>query len=229
MHCHTRESSKCASIDASDLVDFYKSAGYDGIVITDHFFNGNTIVPRDLSWEERVVLFLKGFENACERGRKIGVDVFLGWEFSLNGTDFLTYGLNREWLLAHENCDKLSINEYCDTVHHDGGFIVQAHPFREAGYIEMIRLLPRKVDAVETINVSRTDFENRLADEYANNYSLIKLAGTDNHVGFRERIAAVEIDSKAENINDIMRSVMRNKHRNLIYNVQKCENNIILL
>lgn len=180
------------------------------------FFNGNTTVPQDIPWFQRVELFVQGYENAIKRGNEIGIDVFFGWEFSLNGSDFLTYGLDKEWLLRHEDCHKLHINEYCDLVHADGGFIVHAHPFREAFYIDMIRLVPRKVDAVETLNACRTDFENKLADQYADNYSLPKMFATDNHIGHRERIASVEINEKATSVNHIISLILENKHNNII-------------
>ena len=31
--------------------------GYNGIIVTDHFFNGNTCVPEYLPWKERVDMF----------------------------------------------------------------------------------------------------------------------------------------------------------------------------
>ena len=99
-----------------------------------------------------------------------------GYRFTLD------HGLDKEWLLDNPDLLELSINEYCDRVRSAGGFIVHAHPFREAAYINMIRLLPRKVDAVEVINASRLDFENECAMQYADNYDLMKIAGSDNHL-----------------------------------------------
>lgn len=214
MHCHTKETSKCGATDAAQMIDFYKTVGYTGVVITDHFLNGNTTVPQDLPWAERIELFAKRYENAKKRGNEIGVDVFFGWEFSLNGSDFLTYGLDKEWLLKHENCHKLNLNEYCDLVHADGGFIIHAHPFREAHYIDMIRLLPRKVDAVETFNACRTEFENELANQYADNYSLPKMFASDNHFGHIARLGAVETDVKVTSVNQIMKLILENRHKN---------------
>ena len=40
MHAHDCEVSPCAVIKAKELVDGYKEAGYDGIVITNHFDKG---------------------------------------------------------------------------------------------------------------------------------------------------------------------------------------------
>ena len=209
MHCHTTETSGCSHIGAAKLAEFYKAAGYDGVVITDHFFNGNCIVPKSLPWKTRVELFEKGYRAAKKRGDEIGIDVFFGWEFTyVDGTDFLTYGLDKEWLIKHKDCDKMRITDYCDLVHQSGGYVVQAHPFREDDYIEMIRLLPRHVDAVETLNACRKDFENRMADEYADNYCLKKFCGTDNHVGMRERLAVLGLDFRAQSVSDILKAVV---------------------
>jgi len=72
----------------------------------------------------------------------------------------------------------------------NGAFIVQAHPFREAGYIDHIRLFPRSVHGVEVINACRTEFENKMADIYAQNYGLLKIAGSDNHIGSQKKLLA---------------------------------------
>lgn len=203
-HAHTSEVSKCAGITAAKLVQFYKECGYSGICITDHFLNGNTTVPKELSWTDRVELFCKGYENAYKEGEKIGIDVFFGWEYSYEGMDLLTYGLNKEWLMNHPEVISIDVNEYCDLVHKYGGFIVHAHPFREANYIPMIRLLPRKVDAVEIDNSCRTDFENKLAGEYADNYKLLKTAGSDNHVGKLNRFAGLQVDEPLKSVDDMV-------------------------
>lgn len=196
LHMHTKEISKCGKVKAADMVKFYHELGYTGIVVTDHFFNGNTTVPEEGRWEDRVEFFYEGYEKAKKEGEKLGLDVFFAWEYSHYGTDFLTYGLDKKWLLEHPECLKLHIREYCDLVHKYGGFITQAHPFREAGYIEMIRLLPRHVDAVETKNACRTDFENKMADKYADDYCLPKIAGSDNHAGLLETMSAVEFPKR---------------------------------
>lgn len=212
MHCHTSETSACGQMAAADVVDFYKKVGYDGLCITDHFFNGNIRPCRDLPWEEKVELLMKGYNAAKARGDEIGLPVFFGWEFSVEGTDFLTYGLDKEWLLAHPDCDKYRIREYCRAVHEAGGYVVQAHPFREADYIEMIRLFPREVDAVETYNACRTTFENAMAEQYADNYEKVTFCGSDNHVGYLDTLAVLEIPERAETVKDILKSVMDGKY-----------------
>ncbi len=212
-HTHTAEVSRCAQISAVDLVRTYKDLGFTGMWITDHFLNGNTTVPRGLPWEEQIALFCSGYRKAYAEGQRIGISVYFGWEYSFRGTDLLTYVLEPLWLVLNPEVMKLHINQYCDLVHEHGGLIVHAHPFREADYIDMIRLLPRKVDAVEVINTCRTDFENALADQYADNYRLLKFAGSDNHVGLLECFGGLELERQVNNDQELIAAVRSGEAR----------------
>ncbi len=97
-HCHTTPASRCASAKGEEMADYYKSKGYTGIIVTDHFFNGNTGIDRSLPWNEWVEQFCTGYENAKKRGGQIGLDVFFGFEYNKNGAEFLIYGLGKDWL-----------------------------------------------------------------------------------------------------------------------------------
>ena len=65
-HLHTKEASACGISTGAEMARAHKAAGYDGIFITDHFFNGNCGIAKNLSWKERVEQFCLGFENAKE-------------------------------------------------------------------------------------------------------------------------------------------------------------------
>ena len=212
-HVHTSETSACASASGEAQAQFYKSKGYQGIIITDHFFNGNNTIPQELSWFEKVNLFCRGYENAKKCGDKIGLDVFFGWEYSYRGADFLTYGLDKQWLIENPIVMDMDVNSYCDFVRDNGGVIIHAHPFREAGYIPMIHLLPRKCDGVEIINSNRTDFENRMAALYAENYELSPFAGSDNHSAAQDRLNGIETDCIINNERDIAEIIKAKKYR----------------
>ena len=206
-HCHTSQTSKCSRITGADLADFYKSLGYTGIIVTDHFFNGNTTVPRDLDWATRVGMFRAGYLDAKAEGDRIGLDVFFAWEYSWGGNDFLIYGLDEDWLLANPDQLSLKPREYMQKVRADGGFVVHAHPFREAGYIESIKLIPRDVDGVEVLNSSRPDNENSPAFWYAKNYGLSISAGSDNHTGKRDKLAGVLLPERIGSTKDLARFI----------------------
>lgn len=182
-HMHTAEVSACASATGVEMARAHKEKGYTGIFVTDHFLNGNTTVPRDLPWRERVELFCKGYENALEEGKKIGLDVFFGFEYCYEAIDFLIYNLDKQWLLDHEDIDKLPPRKAFAQMHEGGGFIVHAHPFRDWDYVDHIQLFPKDVDGVETINGSqfRVPWMNERAAIYAKMYDLPVTAGSDSH------------------------------------------------
>lgn len=182
-HLHTAESSGCASATGAEMACAHKENGYTGIFVTDHFFNGNTTVPRELPWREKVELFCKGYENALEEGKKIGLDVFFGFEYCYQGMDFLVYNLDKQWLLDHEDIDIMPPRKVFAEMHQGGGFIIHAHPFREFDYIDHVQLFPRDVDGVEILNggqLQHPEMDKRAA-LYAGMYDLPVTAGSDSH------------------------------------------------
>ncbi|MGB8454223.1 MAG: PHP domain-containing protein [Anaerocolumna sp.] len=181
-HVHTSEASACASLSGAGQVKLYKKLGYSGIIVTDHFFNGNSTVPKKLLWEERVQRFSMGYEHALEAGKRNGLSVFFGWEESIQGADFLVYGLSKEWLLKHPEILSWNIGEHYTRIHSEGGYIVHAHPFRNSDIIADIRLYPEYEDAIEIINASHKNPEyNQRAIEYAKLHHKPVTGGSDAH------------------------------------------------
>ncbi|MCM1166302.1 MAG: PHP domain-containing protein [Lachnospiraceae bacterium] len=209
-HLHTSEGSGCASTCGADMAKAHKEAGYDGIFITDHFFNGNSAVPRDLPWEDRIELYCKGYEHALEAGSELGLQVFFGVEFTVQGADFLLYGIDKKWLLEHEFY--LTVGDeraLFRLVHDDGGFIVHAHPFRDYPYIPHISLYPHDVDAVEWINASHgKDSEfNKNAKLYAEMYMLPVTGGSDTHSADRMFGGGILVPEKINCPEDYLRQL----------------------
>ena len=207
-HMHTMEGSACASSTGVEMVRAHALAGYSGFIATDHFFNGNSAVPRNLPWKNRIELFCKGYENALVEGKHIGFHVFLGWEYAYDGTEFLTYGLGKDFLLAHPDMLSWSIEKYLKVVRDSGGFISHAHPFREAPYIPAIRLYPEYVDAVEVINASHQNPEyDAKALKYAKKYSLIQTSGSDTHHTHTLLGGGLEFDHELHSIEEFIQAV----------------------
>ncbi|NLP34920.1 MAG: histidinol-phosphatase [Clostridiales bacterium] len=212
-HLHTKEASACAMVSGYEQARRYKEAGYTGIVVTDHFFNGNTCIPSDLSWERRVDQFRLGFENAREEGERIGLSVFFGWEAKYGSQEFLIYGLDIPWLKKHPEIMSWTVEEQYRRVREAGGLVVHAHPFRERDYIKEIRLFPDAVDAVEVINIGndKKEFDEK-AKEYAEQHKLLMTAGTDSH-GYEKRRSGVSFDHKLTDIDDFIRSIKSGKYK----------------
>jgi len=183
-HLHTSEASRCGASSGVELARFFKELGYTGVFVTDHFLNGNTTVPHDLPWNERIDLFCTGYDVVAQEGARIGLDVFFGWEFSQSWAHYLTYGLDKAWLLANPDMLSWDLLTYFDRVHADGGWIVHAHPFREG--VEVVELVPGKMDAIEVLNGGRAEGPNRHARDFADSFGLPHTAGSDIHrVGAR--------------------------------------------
>lgn len=179
-HLHTKESSICARCAGKDVAFYYKERGYTGIFVTDHLYRYKPDNPEGVTWAQHVDKLCAGYLATVEAGKKIGLDVFFAWEYYGPGwSHFLTYGLDKEWLLANPEATLWEPIQYFDRVHEAGGWIIHAHPFREK--VEHIHLFPNKVDAVEVVNAGRPDLNNQYALNFADQFNLPHTAGSDNH------------------------------------------------
>ena len=207
-HMHTAEVSACAVSGAAEQIQAYKNRGYSGVIITDHFFNGNSVIPAFYRWKKKISLFVSGYEKAKAEGDICGLDVFFGWEYSIEGSDFLTYGLTPDFLLEYPGLDKLRINDYSALIRASGGFIVQAHPFREAWYIKnQLPVAPYLLDGVEVFNASMPREVNQKALAFAERHSLPMQAGSDSHNVELPFSSGIALDNKAGDIFDIIGAV----------------------
>lgn len=183
-HLHTSPVSLCARAGARETVEYYKNAGYAGIFLTNHFIDGNIALEiRSAPYEEKIEFYYSGIEECKRVGGELGLTVFEGIEMTYGGTDFLVYGITKEWCLEHHDMHKIPKSELLKLLMESGALVIQAHPYREAAYIDHIRLFPRSVQGAEVFNANRSEFENKLAEQYAENYSLLRFAGSDNHAG----------------------------------------------
>ena len=209
-HLHTSQGSACSSTPGRDYIKRYIDMGYDGVVITDHFFRGNCRVERDLPWREFINRFCSGYEDALNEGLRLGLKVFFGWEETYDGDDFLVYGLDKAWLLDHPEVARWSRAQQFEQVHRYGGCVVQAHPFRAASYIHTIHLSPRMADAVEGYNCGNAPDWNILGMRYARLSGLPVTAGSDNHHVDRmnrDNLAGVIFDHPLDSIHDYVRAI----------------------
>ncbi len=211
-HCHTKEASRCGKMPGADVARMYKDLGYDGIFVTDHFFNGSSAVDPSLPWEEKVEVYLSGYENAKKEGEKIGLDVFLGIEFWYHATEFLVYGPDRDFLLANPDLDQLDMRQLIDRCHGQDYLCVQAHPFRQRGYIKTLRLYPDITDAVEIVNAAHPAeghfLFDRRAEAYADSFGLPGTGGSDCHIPNQKYMGGVFSEEKISGWQDYKRLLL---------------------
>lgn len=211
-HCHTYPVSRCGHASVRETLEFYKEMNYDGVFITNHFLDGNINIDRNAPVEEKLDFYFSDYEDAVEIGKEIGIKVFLGIEMSYGGTDFLVYGPDKQWYYEHTDVLNERKSRQLPYMMGEGALVVQAHPFREADYIDHIRLFPRAVEGVEVVNADRTDFENKMAGIYADSYGFVKTAGSDNHWGKgAKRLAGLECDEAVESVEDFIKKVREGK------------------
>jgi hypothetical protein len=212
-HMHTSQGSSCGVSKGREYIKQYLDLGYTGIIITDHFFNGNCAADRNLPWEKWVQTFCRGYEDAREEGARQGLDVFFGWEETFDGDDYLVYGLDKEWLLENPESRDWTRKEQFEEVRRCGGCVVHAHPFRQYNYIKSISLTIGCVDAVEAANSGNHQSFDALAWVYAKKINVPVTAGSDIHyIGDirPETVFGVYLDKKMETIGDYVDAIKNN-------------------
>ena len=207
-HLHTWPVSACARFGVEENLTFYKRLGYDGVFVTNHFLDGNINIDHRAPYAEKIDFYFSDYEKSVELGKELGIKVFCGVELSYLGTDFLIYGLDKQWFLDHPEIMEMETREELQLMIDSGALVIQAHPYREAAYIDHIRLFPRHVHGVEVVNACRRDPENQMAQLYADHYGLIPCAGTDNHFGGKqEKLAGMCCETPVCSETDFVRKV----------------------
>ncbi len=211
-HLHTKPVSRCGVATVEESLQFYKKLNYDGVFITNHFLDGNFNYDKTCPYSEQIEFYFSDYEKGKALGEKLGIKVFCGVELSYRGTDFLIYGLDKQWYLDHPEIMEMKKSDELRFMIDSGALVIQAHPFREASYIDHIRLFPRCVHGVEIFNACRSKEENDLAAIYADYYKLIHFAGSDNHIGAEKKcLAGIRCQGAIQSENDFISKVLNGK------------------
>jgi len=210
-HLHTSPVSACSIASPEEQVRAYKAKGYAGIIVTDHFVNGNSSCPRNMSWKKKMAYFVSGYEQARKEGDRVGLSVFFGFEYCLHGTEFLTYGLSPEFLFEHPDMDKLSIEQFSRFVRRHGGYLAQAHPFRDEFWIRNPGPIePHLMDGIEVYNGGMPHMVNERAQAFAALHGIPMQSGSDSHSVELKFTSGISLEKKADNIFDIIKAIKSN-------------------
>ena len=163
LHTHTTRYSRCSILNPGDLVVRAKAIGLDGLAITehDHLWSPQELsrLQEDAGVEDLVLL----------RGKEI----------------------EREWrhLLIfnypHEIRRQATTKEVIDEVHHEGGVVILAHPFRYGRLLDLalddLKDLLAAFDAVEVLTPQHSDQENQRALVIQEDLHLTGTGASDSH------------------------------------------------
>ncbi len=180
LHLHTKESSSCSNIPAKGMIEAYKEKGYSTIVITDHCSKGKMERLGKISWKQKMDYVFTGFDIAKEYGESLGLYILLGVEITLHQTDsdYLVYGIDKDFLYNHEKIYEYSLPELYDLCHRNDYILVQAHPFRDN--IELVPL--EYIDGIEIFNGCHDEVSrNEKAEKYGMSTNKILTSGSDFH------------------------------------------------
>ncbi|MCR5687654.1 MAG: PHP domain-containing protein [Lachnospiraceae bacterium] len=207
-HCHSSESSRCATDSAVTMAAGAKASGYSGMILTNHNWGGNTAIDRELSWSDFLDAFFAPYFTADKWAKANDFQVFPGYEAGYDGTEFLIYGIDIGWMYGHPELRDATVAEQFDIIHSGGGIVVHAHPYREAFYIKEVRLYPEYIDGVEGINTAHTfDRENPRPDhdenalKYARSLGMFITGGSDAH-DIRHFRGGMAFPEKLDDIHD---------------------------
>lgn len=181
LHFHTQETSPCGSVPAAQSVPAYRERGYDGIVVTDHYYDKFfTRLPPDLSWQAQLDRWLAGYRAAKAAGERCGMTVLLGLELRFTGSmnDFLVYGATEELLRSHPGLYEMDPESFARFAREHGLFFAQAHPFRTG----QVCCEARCLEGAEAYNGNkRHQNHNDRAAAFTEENGLVPLSGSDFH------------------------------------------------
>lgn len=211
LHCHSKEASPCSTQSVEQLVEIYSKAGYDTVVLANHFAKSVQDHYGCKSYDEYVTLFVDAFEKfkkAAEGKLKVVMGAELRFNHSIN--DYLWFGANEESMRKIPNIFSLNEKEFHEICKQNGWLFVQAHPFRNG----MMIVNPTFLDGVEVYNGHvGHDSRNFIAKSWAKEYNLIETSGTDLHYDTVPATGGISTDFLVTDMSQIIEVLKNGKYQ----------------
>lgn len=209
MHVHTCPCSGCGHISPAELCKALKDFGYQGTVLTNHFFHGYSGIDRELSWKDFIACYEKDYLDCLEEAKKYDLDIIFGIEeMVVKGLEVLCYGITPKVLYDHPELRDCSLEEFSKIMRENNVVVIQAHPYREAPYIPEPSVLPLEfIDGIEAHNsCNATEKMNQDAFDFAKQYPhLILTSGGDAHHVERLPFGGIKTTSRIRTSEDLAR------------------------
>lgn len=130
-HIHTYPVSSCARLSPVEQVRLFREAGYDTIIISDHFSPHHfKKLGEELTFAQKVDKLCDAYLQAKAEGERLGLTVLFSVELSYKKNHYLLYGVTREFLKLREDIFDIEPDELYAHLKAHGITIIQAHPHR---------------------------------------------------------------------------------------------------
>ncbi len=204
IHCHTAETSVCATAKAAEVVRFYRGHGYDGIVVTDHFSPMTFPPSKVFCPQKHTDFYFRGYRAAKKAAEGTDFTVLPGCEIRFYATinDYLLFGDVENFLKNNGNLLKAYPKKLSALCREQGILMIQAHPFREW----MSRCNPKYLDGAEIQNGKDSPEERAQTLHWAEENGLaVRTGGGDFHHVKKPHFGGILTDTKIEDNETLVR------------------------
>ena len=215
LHTHTAPCSKCGKTTPEEIARALLEGGYQGCVLTNHFYGGNTGISRELSWDEFVGAYEKDYLECKKEAKKYDLDIIFGVEEHLGGgREILCYGITPKMLYDNPVLRERRLDDWVNILHGYGALIIQAHPFRVRDYITNPGVYPLEyIDGIEVYNRGNLPEANEAAELFAlEHQNIILTSGADTHTVETVCNAGIETDERITNETELVELLRSGKY-----------------
>ena len=187
-------------MDADTIAQLYAEAGFQGIIVTDHFFH-YTCRPHcwNIPYEDYFQVFIEGYHRLCKAAEPYGLKIYKGAEvrFDESVNDYLLLNYPDALLQKPLDVFSMGLEQFSPLCRDVGALLVQAHPFRGKCTVAD----PSLVDGYEVNNANpRAANNNELTVEWiAQHPGKLQLCGSDFHRLEDVGCGGIELDVLPEN------------------------------
>lgn len=208
-HSHIFGGSHCAKADDDTFIKNYLSAGYEAVVITNHFvlkafekYNGETD-------KEKIDFYFSLYDNMKEKLNKVGIKAFIGSEISCStGEEYMLYGFDRSLFYDNKLLFTLSQKELFRLAEKNNCFMYQTHPFRDR-----VKVLgnPNFMHGAESFNGHFHHVNNNeQADRFCEENNLIKMSGSDYHYADQPIYGGIYVPENIDTETQLVEYIFKN-------------------
>lgn len=222
LHCHSSGPSICADVTDSQLINEYKKAGYQAIILTNHINSSFNNYP-GTDYKDKVNYYFSAIENIKSLAQKENMKIFYGAEVVALTDDgvhqeFLLIGFDKQFLYDNNLVNKYSQKELFELAQKNNLFMCQTHPFRTGEKLGD----PRYMHGAEGYNGHyHHDNYNEKALEFCRVNGIKIMAGNDYHHSGQPLIACIYLPESIENESQLAKYLLNNQPE-IYYDQERC-------